>query len=153
EGITTLPGNQGQECLVARVAAGTGLETTRDWHLAVFNDERQEFESVVRWDIHDTHDSAHPFRARVGGIEYLYLYPNFRVRAELEALRDLQRYEAFTCIAGDGKLRGEETAIDRNTAGKVQYNWKAGGDRLHPGVLQKLIRAAKLQPSELWLQL
>lgn len=157
EGLMTL-NVDGRERLLARVAAGAGLNSTRDWRLAMFNDEKEIFESIARWDIQDTHDSSHSFRLRVDGVEYLYLYPNYRVRAELSALRDLNKYEAFTCVAGDGKL-GANTQIERDepsgrhASGRARYTWKAGADRLHSGRLRELVRAGRLQPSECWLAL
>ncbi|HAB15300.1 MAG TPA: hypothetical protein PLX89_21925 [Verrucomicrobiota bacterium] len=153
EGVTTLRDETGAEHLLARVAAGTGMQESRDWHLALFNDRNQTFESLVRWDIHDTHDSAHPFQAREDGIAYLYLYPNLRVRAELNALRDLKNYQAFTCLSGDGKFHGKETQVDRDFSGRVRYSWKAEADRLHPGVLRELTANDTLKRSESWLQL
>ena len=153
EGVMTVHDESGQEKLVGRVAAGTGMETTRDWQLAVFNDRKEMFESLVRWDVHDGHDSSHAFHAKVKGIEYLYLYPNFRVRAELKSLRDGHSYEAFTCVAGDGKMHGKETTLDRDPSGVIRYSWKAGGDRLDAGRMHQLIVEGKLKRTESWLQL
>jgi hypothetical protein len=153
EGVTTVKDEQGHERLVARVAAGTGLEKTRSWHLAVFNDKNESFESVVEWDVHDSHDSSHPFRATVAGTEYLFLYPNLRVPANLGSMRHLKNYEAFTCVAGDGKLRGKDTTIDRDARGLARYSWKPGGDRLDAGRIHKLIAEGLLKRSESWLQL
>jgi hypothetical protein len=119
----------------------------------LFNDEKAAFESVQRWDLHDGHDSAHPFRARVDGVEYFYLYPNWRVRAELKTLYDLKNYEALTCVAGEGRLRAKETEIDRDAAGRVRYSWKAGADRLHAGRARELISLGKLKPEESWIDL
>ena len=95
EALMTLPDSNGVERLVARVARHKNLGEVYDWHLMIFNDEKQHFESVKRWDIKDPHDSAHPFRARANGIDYIFLYPNYRVKAELSALYDLENYEAF----------------------------------------------------------
>ena len=106
EGLLTVPDDKGVERLVARVANVRDLGHVNDWHLMVFNDKKEVFESVQRWDIHEGHDSAHPFRARVDDVEYYYLYPNWRVKADLKSLFDLKNYEALTCVAGDGKLRG-----------------------------------------------
>jgi hypothetical protein len=153
EAVMRIRDERGQERLLARVAAGTGLKTTREWHLAVFNDEKNVFESLVRWDIHESHDAPHPFNARVDGVEYCYLYPNYRVRAEWNACRELKNYEAFTCVAGDGKLHGQEIKVDRDELGRVRYSWRAGADRLHNGRMQELIRAGKLERTESWLQL
>jgi hypothetical protein len=153
EGVVTIQDERGQERLVTRVASGAGLDRTRAWHLALFNDQKQQFESIQRWDIHDVHDSAHPFHARVEGVQYIYLYPNYRVRAVLDALRDLKNYEAFSCIAGDGNLRGAETQIERDAAGLALYSWKPGADRLNAGRLRQLSRAGTLKPSDCWLQM
>ncbi len=148
EGVMSLRDADGQEHLWARVAAGTGLGSTRDWHLARFNDATQCFESVVRWDIHDSHDSSHPFRARVDGQDYLYIYPDLRVRAQSDALRDLKNYEAFTCVAGEGHVQGTNTLIARDALGRARYAWRAGADRLHGGRMQELTRMGLLAPEE-----
>ena len=153
EGIATVPDETGRERLIARVSSQKGLAPAYAWTLAVFNDAKQIFEPRVRWDWTEGHDSAHPFRARVGGVEYLYLYPNFRVKADLQSLCDLGKYEAFTCVSGDGKIIGAETGVDRDASGRARYSWKAGADRLHGGRLKKLIAAGKLQAGESWLHL
>lgn len=153
EGLLTLPDQDGRERLLAHVAVMENLRRAHAWHLAMFNDDKQVFESLVRWDIHEPHDSAHPFRARVNGVDYFYLYPSFRVRAELAALRDLKNYEAFTCIAGDGKLRGEQPEMERDGDGHARYTWKAGADRWHSGQLRNLLRRGGLKATESWLQL
>lgn len=153
EGVLTVPDESGKERLVARVSSQKGLVPAYAWHLAVFNDEKEIFESKVRWDINDGHDSSHPFRARVDGVEYYYLYPNWRVKADLKSLCDLKSYEALTFVAGDGKVRGQETELDRDAEGHPRYTWKAGADRLHPGRLRELISARKLKRDETWMQL
>ncbi len=153
EGLMTWRDRHGRERLLARVAAGTGLDKTRDWHLAIFNDERQEFESLMRWDIHDTHDSAHPFAARVGTNDYFYLYPNYRVRADLQSLTNLAAYEAFTCLAPDSRFQGDASKLNRSPDGQLHYRWQAGADRLDSPRLRELIKAGLLKPDESWLQL
>jgi hypothetical protein len=153
EGLMTVPDESGQERLVARVSSQKGLEPAYAWHLAIFNDEKEIFESKVRWDTTDGHDSAHPFRARVDGVDYYYVYPNWRVKADLKSLSELQKYEALTCVAGNGTVRGPETELDRDAAGHPRYSWKAGADRLHPGRVRELISAGKLKPEESWIDL
>jgi hypothetical protein len=149
----SIPDTNGVERLIARVSSQKGLAPAYAWRLAVFNDEKQIFEPRVRWEWTEGHDSAHPFRAKANGVEYLYLYPNFRVRADLKSLSDLNKYEAFTCVSGDGKVRGPETGVDRDASGGVRYSWKPGADRLHGGRLKTLIAAGRLQAGESWLHL
>ncbi len=153
ECLLTVPDEQGVERLVARVANHRDLGYAHDWHLMVFNDEKEIFESVQRWEIHEGHDSSHPFRARVDGVDYCYLYPNWRVKADLKSLCDLEQYEALTCVAGDGKVRGKETEVDRDAAERVRYSWKLGADRLHVGQLRKLIAVGRLKQEESWINL
>jgi hypothetical protein len=152
EGLMTVREN-GPERLLARVAAGAGLGKTREWHLALFNDEQQVFQSIARWDIHDGHDSAHPFHARVNGVEYVYLYPNLRVRAEIAAMKELTNYEAFTCVSGDGKAHGKETTLDHDDTGRVRYSWKAGAERLQADRLRVWVKNGVLKRTESWFQL
>lgn len=153
EGLMTVPDDKGVERLVARVANHRDLGYAHDWHLMLFNDEKEVFESVQRWDIHEGHDSAHPFRARVDGVEYFYLYPDWRVRADLKSLVELANYQALTCVAGDGRVHGKETEFDRDASGRAHYSWKVGADRLHSGRLRELVSAGKLKPEESWIQL
>ncbi|MBI3417517.1 MAG: hypothetical protein HY043_19675 [Verrucomicrobia bacterium] len=153
ESLLTVPDERGVERLVARVAHHRDLGPAQGWYLMVFNDEKTVFESVQHWEIHDGHDSAHPFRARVEGVEYFYLYPNWRVKADLKSLYELKNYEALTCVAGDGKIRGKETELDRDATEHPRYSWKAGADRLSPGRVSELIAAGKLKPEESWIDL
>jgi hypothetical protein len=153
EAVVALKTPEGREQLVARVANMKNLGTAIDWHLMVFNDAVGRFESVKRWDTHEPHDSSHPFKVRVGGETYLYLYGNWRVPASIEALSDLTRYEAFTCVSGDGRLRGGETQIDRDSQGRAVYTWKAGADRLRPGRIAELVRLGRMKREESWRQL
>jgi hypothetical protein len=153
EGVMTVPDEDGRERLVSRVSSQKGLAPAYAWHLAVFNDEKEIFESKVKWDITESHDSSHPFRELVNGVQYLYLYPNLRVKADLKSLADLNSYEAFSCVAGDGKLSGAATRIDRGANGRPRYSWKAGADRLDPGRLREVISAGKLGQGETWIQL
>src|SRR3989442_4481899 len=67
EGVMSVPDAGGRERLVARVSSQKGLRPAYAWHFAVFNDEKKIFESKVRWEISETHDSSHPFRAHVNG--------------------------------------------------------------------------------------
>jgi len=148
EGLMTVPDEQGRERLMARVANMRDLNYAYDWHLMRFNDDKGIFESVQRWDIHGYHDSAHPFRAAVNGVEYCYIHPNLRVRATEKSLYDLHNYEALTCVAGDGKVRGQDTKIERDAVGRPLYVWKPGADRLSPDRMRELVAAGILKPGE-----
>lgn len=151
EQVMTVADETGVERLVARVATHTHLGSARCWTLVVYNDEKDVFEPVCVWDIHDSHDSSHPFRARVDGVEYAYLYPNWRAKPDLESLKDLNAYEALTCVAGDGKIEGKDVKVERDARGRAVYRWKTGADRLTAGRVRRLIASGAMKPEDSWI--
>lgn len=153
EGVMTVPDEKGRERLVARVAHHKDLGPALGWYLMVWDDDRSEFRQVRRWDRSEGHDSSHPFRVRAGGVEYLYLYPNWRVPADLASLGDEARYEAFTCVGGDGRVRGGSTSVVRDGNGRAVYSWRSGADRLSAGRLRELVKAGVLEAGDAWLDL
>jgi hypothetical protein len=150
ESLFTVPDEHGVERLVARMANMPGLGNATDYHLLVFNEDKEVFEPIQRWDIHDPHQAAHPFLARVDGAKYYYLYPDVRVPADLKSLADLGRYEVFTCLAGDGRWQGPQTKVDRDVSGHVRYTWKTGADRFQGDRFEELVQAGKLKREEAW---
>ncbi len=153
ESLLTVRDEPGSERLVARVANHTHLGEAESYDLVVFNDQKAVFQPLRHWDVHPGHDSAHPFRAQVDGVDYFYLFPNWRVKADLKSLCELTNYQALTCVAGDGRVRGHETRVDRDPAGRPRYGWKAGADRLGPDRVRELVSSGKLKPEESWIDL
>lgn len=145
ESVFVVPDDSGRERLMARVSSQKGLEPAYAWHLAVWNDEQHHFDSRVRWELHDGHDSAHPFRATVAGTDYLFLYPNYRVPASWAAITNLARYESFSCLKDDGRA-------DRDASGALLWRWRPGAERLHAGALRRLISEGVLTRTEAWLR-
>lgn len=148
ESLITVPDGKGGEQLLARVAHHKDLGPALAWYLMRFDPVVGQFEILETWDTREGHDSSHPFRARVEGVEYIYLYPNYRVPADEASVRDLGRYEAFTCVVGEGS-----TNVHRNAEGGVEYRWERGAPRLHPGRVRSLVRAGSLRGDEVWLTL
>jgi len=165
EGPLVVPDEHGTPRLAARVATHVDLGPAKCWHLVVFDDAKALFEPVKRWEWHEGHDSAHPFHATVDGVEYVYLFPNLRVKAELARLENLDEYEALTCVAGDGKVRGpvhgpvhdnvhvDDTKIERDAAGRALYRWIGGADRLAPARVDELISAGVMKREDHWMGL
>ncbi len=151
--LLSVPDERGVERLVATVANHTHLGEAESWDVVIFNGQKSVFEPLRHWDWHEEHDSSHPFRAWIDGVQQFYLFPNWRVRADLKSVQELANYEAFTCIAGNGKFRGKETELDRDASGRLRYRWRAGADRLSPGRVRDLISAGKMKPEESWIDL
>lgn len=145
ECLMTLRDANGGEKLVARVATVPGLAKPTAWHLALFNDQKEAFESLVRWDVHEPHDVTQPFRTRVGGNEYFYLYPDYRVKADLQSVTNLAAYEAFTCLEAGTQGQFAVPRIDRDTNGKPHYAWRTNAGRIDVARASRL-----LKPGENW---
>jgi hypothetical protein len=153
QSLLTLPDDHGGERLVAHVANHTNVGAAQSWDLLIFNDEKRVFEPLQHWDVREGADCFHSFRGFADGVDYFYLFPNWRVQADLKSLRDLASYEALTCVAGRGKIQGQKTQLDRDSKGKPHYTWKAGADRLSPDRVRELIAADRLKPEESWIDL
>jgi hypothetical protein len=147
ESLFTVIDAGGRERLAARVARVPGLAPALDWHLMLFNDDTGVFEPVKTWRCDSDHRSTHPFRAEINGTHFYYVAPDYRVRADLESLGDLNTYEAFTCVLGSGLGRIKNPVIDRDAAGHPRYAWRAGVGR--PDV-DALVRQRALRAEESW---
>ncbi|MDO8544777.1 MAG: hypothetical protein Q7S40_30405 [Opitutaceae bacterium] len=148
EGVFTVNDASGAERLVSRLAVMKDLSVAHEWHLMVFNDTTEVFESIQRWELQDPHASAHPFSAEANGQRYIHIFPDWRVPADLEAMRDLDNYEAFTCVAGDGRWAGDDTKVQREPDGRVRYEWKRGAEQLTGRKLGALVASSQLRPEE-----
>ncbi len=89
--------------------------------LAVFNDEKQEFERVAEVEMTaPAFPSGHAFRHTEAGVEYVYFahpYPLTRVRATGESFARIGDYECYTCLKSGSRL--DDPQIDRDAAGRV----------------------------------
>jgi hypothetical protein len=148
EGLMTVNDDQGRQRLVARYANHKDLGPATEWGLLVFNDEKQVFDRVARFDIHVGHMSSHPFRVSVDGQAYYYLQPNMRVKADLKHLADLKSYESFTPLAAGSRYNKSALKFDRAADGRLIHAWKPDTDPLHPSQEQEQIAAGRLKAEE-----
>ena len=93
----------GQERLLARYDRHKSLTEVHDSGLLVFNDGARRFEPLVSFGaMPRAAPHGRPTRVAVNGRDYFYFswpqsIPSVRVPAEWAAVRDLARYEAYTC--------------------------------------------------------
>jgi hypothetical protein len=99
EGLFTVKDERGRERLVATYTRQHNLDGADERGVAVFNDERQEFEVLAQLPWRRPHLSSHPFRYAEGGRTYWYPYPNQRVPDDWMAI---QRPEAWEALSPDG---------------------------------------------------
>jgi hypothetical protein len=121
-----------------------------DHGLAIFNDEKEEFERLAALDLkeHWRFPYGHPIRRREGDAEYFYFgnpFPNVRVKAELKRLTDPASYEAWTCLEGDD---ASSEKVHRAADGKLLYGWGKGPRPIDATEERKLIAAGQVKPDE-----
>ena len=89
---------------------------------------------------------GHPLKHVEDGVEYVYFghpYPRVRVRATAEDLRDLSKYEAFTCLK-QGSHGTRPNWIAMTTAG-CDLAWQHNTPPVVGKLRQKLIQQKKLR--------
>ena len=152
DGFLTLPDDSGRQRLVCHYAHMASLEKMLDHGLAVFNEEKKEFERLKTLDPKERDlfpGQAHPLRYRDGTTEYFYLgevFPNVRVKAEWQDYLDPARYEALTCVAQAGP--SGETTLLREADGRLRYEWRRKAKPIGGSEEQKLIAAGHMKSAE-----
>jgi hypothetical protein len=152
DGFTVLTDPADRERLVCHYAHMESLSKMLGHGLAVFDDRREEFESLKPLSMDVRHlfpGQAHPIRHRTDEVDHLYfgqVFPNVRVRADWEHYLDPDRYEVFTCLAdddADGKPR-----VLRDAAGRACYQWRRGAQPIDGGQEELLISQGQLTAQE-----
>ena len=152
EGLLVLTNKDGEEKLFARYAAVKDLGHVNEVGLVVFNDQKQEFEHVLTYPTKEgAHHSSHPVLINWNGKPYLYLFPTLRVPADIEAIKDMNQFENFTCVRSYSESGSCE--IERDTSGKPLYHWRKGIAPFNPNIHNTLIRKGLIRPEESWIML
>jgi hypothetical protein len=153
DGFLTVPDATGRERLVCHYAHMESLQKMIGHGFAIYDDASAQFERVAELDLKDKWRfpaQAHPVKHTANGIDYFHLgevFPNIRVRAELDAVLDPARYEAWTCLEpGDGS---GDPRVRRDAHGGLAYAWRPDARPMDPGTEQELLRAGRIQPDEL----
>lgn len=148
EGLMPVRDEQGRERLLATYVRPRKTAETSEKGLAMFNDERQVFEPLIRFPGPADHRSAHPFRARINGEEYFYYYPYLRVKADLKHIADPTAWESFTCLRAGGSFEKSSSRLDRGGDGQLRYGWKTGTSATGFDELWALISTRNIKPEE-----
>lgn len=156
DGLMVVPdaAASGQQRLVAAYERLRTLGETLARGLVQFNDATETFEPLgapFALD-HPLHPRGHPFRHTAGGQDYFYFpfpYPDLRVRANLADITNLDRYQAFTCLAPGARWAGpDKTRLDRDANGRLVWAWKTNTEPLSPARQRELVTAGKMTADE-----
>ncbi len=138
--LAALPDATGQEQLLATFTKIEPPLKVYSRGLAVFDDEAKQFKKIKDVDLSaPIFPTGHVFR-HGNHVYFASPYPLVRMPAKAEAFRDPSQWEAFTCLV-DGK-------VDRDSAGKLRYSWKANAAPVGPKEEAALIRKKLLTTTE-----
>ncbi len=120
-----------------------------------FDDTAERFRKVADFPLDaPILPSGHPVHVSVQGSEYIYFnrpFPLIRVPANPDAVKDLSRYEAYTCLQAGSTLALAK--LDRTPDGKLNYSWKKNTPVVGQAEQKKLAASGLMQESEGLLQL
>lgn len=154
-GLTVLKDDDGRERLFCGYMKVRNLLEVYERGIAEFDDERQEFLQRQKFDKNvPLFPDGHPLRHKVDGVEYVYFSEAaavVRVRATVEAFRDLSQYEGFSCLVPGGREKSPQ--VERDAVGKVVWSWKRDTAPIRRELQEKLLNSGQLQPAEAWLKI
>jgi hypothetical protein len=155
DGLVTIKDESGRERMFAAYAKIRGELEVYERGLVEFNPDHEQFEKIVTFPSGAAvHPGGHPFHVTEQGVDYIYFatpYPLLRVRADVESLKDLSRYEAYTCLV-EGARPGDER-LNRQADGTLHYSWKANTTPVGPDQQARLIASSRMKREEALLQL
>ncbi len=154
--LVALPDEQKQERLLARWSRLTGLTELKERGFAIFNDKTEQFEKLTTFA--DTQHVIPDWQAyRDGGpspdrghIYFVTPFPTIRVRASLEAFKQPDQFESFTCLKAGARFAGRDSELDRDADGKLVWSWKANASPVNDKQWEELRKANRVRPDESW---
>lgn len=150
DALTVVRDADGRERLFAAYAKIKPPLDTYERGLCEFDPWLARFDRTVALPLDaPAYPHGHPFRhtGRDGVDRFYYAdaYPFVRVRATVEDLTRVDRYEAFTCLRPGSTERNAE--VDRDATGRPRYAWRPGGLALTPQIQERLVESGQL-PAE-----
>jgi hypothetical protein len=152
--LITLKDEAGNERLLARYDRRSGLTQAYERGLALFNEEKSEFEPLVNWGLDaPVFPEGTPFRVRLKGEDYLYFSryspaPAVRVKARWKEVINPAAYEAFTPLLQGIKYEKTAPRLDRDANGQLVYAWRSNTAPLSDEQRNELLSSGQLKAEE-----
>lgn len=142
-GLCVVPDAEGRDKLIAHYSRRKGLGEQLEHGIAVFDDEKQIFNSLKQLPKKETwrYPNGHPILFEEDGTKWLLFgspTPNVRVRATLRDLLNPTGYEAFTCAKSASE---PELGAD----GKPVWRWQKQLPPMNSKTEQEWVKAGKLK--------
>ena len=101
EGLMIVRDPQGRERLVCTYTRTGKQKPVEERGVAVFDDDVRVFRVLAQHPPDRGHRSSHPVRVVENGRAWWYLYPNYRVPDDWNAVQDIRAYEGYICDAAN----------------------------------------------------
>jgi hypothetical protein len=141
--------------MFASYAKIRGSLETYERGLVEFNPTTNTFEKAATYPLDaPNYPTGHAFLHTVQGVQYVYFAtatPLIRVRAEPEALKHPEQFEAFTCLVPGQSP--DRPRVARGDDGSPRWAWTPGVAAITPAVQARLIGDGELKPEEALLHL
>lgn len=148
EGLFTARDPQGRERLLATYTRQPGLAPPDERGVAVFDDARKQFDTLVRLPLMRGHISSHAFRATANGRDYWYLLPHERVPDDWKAIADPMSYESYTCLQPGARFDSAKPRLERRPSGELVCGWKPNTDWIGADEERDLIARGLMKKEE-----
>ena len=155
DGLLTVPDAAGRERLVVHYEHLESLGKRLSHGLAVFNDERGEFDRLLELDRAERwrFPQGQPVRHSEGGRDW-WLFGevvlNARIPARFEALTNAASYEAWTCLSPAAD--GAKATVRRRADGRPDFAWTTNAPPLTPAGEARLRQAGQITAAEAQFQ-
>jgi len=150
DGLTVLKDRSGSERMFAAYGKVRPPLTIYRRGLAEFDPAARRFVDLAPIPLDaPARPFGHPFHHVAGGVEYVYFadpFPLVRVRADVDDLKQLDRYEAFTCLLPGS--RPGRPIIDRADDGSARYAWRRDAPPLEAEEQDRLVRSGAIRPAD-----
>ena len=150
DGLTVLTDADGKERMFAHYAKIRPPLETYARGICEFDPDEAQFRHVRSLDLdHPLRPAGHPVRVTDDGNDYIYFarpFPYVRVPANVDALLDPDRYQAYTCLVESDD--SDQPRLVRDSAGQPVYAWRNDGipfdEKLSRQLLESEPRATRL---------
>ena len=151
-GLLTFRDAEGQERMLAKYEKIKPPMEAYERGLVLFNDSQQQFEKLAQFDLAaPLFPRGQTMRLKTNDSDHFYFatpFPLVRVQANLEAIKDTNRYEAFTYFKSNvpvlknekGEFQFAADQLDRGADGKLILRWRPNAFPISPRVENSLIK-------------
>lgn len=147
-----LADSSGLERMAAWFDRRRGLGAVLENGFVIYNDSLDQFEKTKTCPLNPAIiPQGQPFRVEGDSTNLYFMaaYPALRVRASLEAYMDTTVYEGFTCLKAGTRFQSKDRAeLERDSEGKLVWNWKRDTLPLNPKEQEELIKSGRMKREE-----